>query len=182
MNLSEMSVEQKAALELFLMVSPDNEYKPMSYSEIATALTSKGMKASKSSVGRWAKLFDFEEQLKNHINALLLSNKQAKDDVMTAASSENLKCTLMTLNENNELLHLSHTILKTKLQLISKKYETTQIITLDDAKFVQTIYAATSSREDKLHDRQAGLLAAQLMSKTDLIGSFSDTEVLLEED
>jgi len=179
--IDQLTPEQAAALELYLMVEAENDYKPISYPKISTALEAKGMKVSKSTIGRWALEFDFQSRLEDHINALVISDAQYRKDLSKAAGDENVKKTLMTMEENAELLHKSHDLLNKVLDGISKKHTEKQFVSLDDAKLVLSIYKETAGREDRLHDRQAALRSAELISKSDLLERFTEVELDLED-
>jgi len=179
--IDELTPEQAAALELYLMVEAENDYKPMSYPQISNALAAKKMIVSKSTIGRWALEFDFKSRLDDHINALVTANEQYRKELSAAAGEENVKKTLMTMEENAELLHKSHDLLNKVLDGISEKHTRKQFVSLDDAKLVLSIYKETAGREDRLHDRQAALRSAELIGKADLLKNFTEVELDLED-
>ena len=178
-TLNEASEAQKKALEIFLEV--DDDYRAPSFVFIAQKLKELGYKASQSSVQRWSKEFGFEFYLQNHVNSLMLADKEKAQNMQTAAGEENLKRTLMTLEENAELLHGSHKILKLAIEEINAKYDKTNKISKDDVKIMLQLYKVTSEREDRLHDRQAGLEAIDKIGKNDLLKVLAQTGVDIEE-
>jgi len=147
MLLTKMSEAQKEALELYLQV--DDEYNPPSFNSISIMLQKKGFKGSKSTVQRWSKECDFETHLNRHINALMLADKENYENLEKEAGSENLKKTLMTLEENAELLHGSHAVLKMLVQQITDRAKDGRSISKDDAKLMIQLYNITSAREER---------------------------------
>ena len=179
--IDEFTPQQKATLDLYLMVEAENEYKPMSYTKISAALKLQGIEVGKSTIGRWAANLDFEERLNDHINALVAVDADQRKDLAAAAGDQNAKQTLMTLAENNELLHKSHQLLNHVLDGISDKHVAKGFVTHDDAKLVLSIYKETAGREDRLHDRQAALRSAELIGKADLLKQFGDLDLDIED-
>jgi len=179
MLITEMTEAQRAALEIYLDV--DDDYQPPSFASISEQLAKRGLKGSKSTVQRWSKEFDFENHLNRHVNALVLADKEDYENLEREAGAENLKRTLMTLEENAELLHGSHNILKLLIGQITKRAEAGKFITKDDAKLMIQLYNITSAREDRLHDRQAGLDAVDKITKSDLLTQFSQVGIDIEE-
>lgn len=177
--LTEMNEAQRAALKIYLDV--DSDYKAPSFSVIAESLAEEGIKSSSSSVQRWSKECDFEAYLERHINALIIADEERNRELQELAGEENLKKTLMTLEENAELLHGSHEILKLLIKQISNKAKAKKDISKDDAKLMIQLYNITSAREDRLHDRQAGLDAVDKITKTDLLKQFAGTGVDIEQ-
>ena len=176
--ITEMSAAQRAALDIYLDV--DHDYAPPSFSVISERLTQAGFTASKSTVQRWSKEFKFETHLNRHVNALVLSDKDDYERLEKEAGAENLKKTLMTLEENAELLHGSHGVLKLLVSQISVKAKANKPITDKDAKLMLQLYSITSAREDRLHDRQAGLDAVDKITKAELLKQFAGTNINLE--
>lgn len=179
MLLTKMSGAQQKALEFYLEV--DEEYKPPSFSDISQRLIAAGYSGSKSTVQRWSKECNFEHHLNRHVNALMLSDKNDYDRLEKEAGAENLKRTLMTLEENAELLHGSHAVLKLLVDQIMERAAGGRAITKDDAKLMIQLYNITSAREDRLHDRQAGLDAVDKITKTELLKQFASVDVDIEE-
>jgi len=178
MLLTEFSEAQKKALELYLEV--DEEYRPPSFTHIAKKLNELGYVGSSSSVQRWSKICDFESYLNRHVNALVLADKEDYKKLEKEAGAENLKKTLMTLEENAELLHGSHGVLKLLVEQIEARAKSGKAISKDDAKLMIQLYNITSTREDRLHDRQAGLDAVDKITKADLLKKFASTGIEFE--
>lgn len=179
MLITQMSEAQIAALELYLEV--DEEYKPPAFSVISERLQKKGFKGSKSTVQRWSKECDFETYLNRHVNALILADKDDYERLEKEAGKENLKKTLMTLEENAELLHGSHAVLKILVEQIMTRANAGRSITKDDAKLMIQLYNITSAREDRLHDRQAALDGVDKITKAELLKQFASTGIDLEQ-
>lgn len=178
MLITDMNEAQTKALGLYLEV--DSDYNPPSYELIAQLLLASGFSGSSSTVQRWAKKFDFEHHLNRHINALVLADKNNYESLENEAGAENLKRTLMTLEENAELLHGSHQILLSLVAQIQEKVKNKIPLSKDDSKIMLQLYSVTSAREDRLHDRQAGLDAVDRITKTDLLKSFALSGIDLE--
>lgn len=176
--LTEMTEAQRAALEIYLEV--DADYKAPPFSVIAERLNERGFASSKSSVQRWSKECDFEDYLERHINALVLADEEKNRELLDAAGAENLKKTLMTLEENAELLHGSHGVLKLLVEQVSGRARAGRHISKDDAKLMIQLYNITSAREDRLHDRQAALGAIDKLTKAELLKQFAGTSVDIE--
>jgi len=179
MLITEMSEAQRKALEIYLDV--DAAYNPPTFKELSYRLIAAGFSGSDSTVQRWSKMCDFESHLNRHINALMLASKEDYENLEKEAGAENLKKTLMTLEENAELLHGSHGVLKMLVEQIEKRAESGKPITKDDAKLMIQLYNITSSREDRLHDRQAGLDAVDKITKSELLKQFAGTSIDLEQ-
>ena len=176
---TEFTDAQKKALELYLHV--DSDYKAPSFVQLSVDMVNAGFSASSSTLQRWAKSCDFEAYLEQHINALVASDEEKSKALQAAAGEMNYKKTLMTLEENAELLHGSHAVLKLLVEQISFRAKSGRAITKDDAKLMIQLYNITSAREDRLHDRQAGLDAVDKITKADLLKQFAGTGIDIEQ-
>lgn len=178
MLITEFTEAQKAALDIYLDV--DAEYKPPSFTLMSQILLTKGHSVSSSTLQRWSKKLDFETHLNRHINALTLASKEDYENLEKEAGAKNLKKTLMTLEENAELLHGSHSVLVLLVQQILDRQKKGFPISKDDAKLMIQLYNITSAREDRLHDRQANLDAVDKITKTELLKQFASTGIDIE--
>lgn len=179
MLITEMTPAQEKALEIYLDV--DVDYNPPTFKELSKRVIEAGFSGSDSTVQRWSKICDFESHLNRHINALTLASKEDYENLEKEAGAENLKKTLTTLEENAELLHGSYEILKMLVSQITKKAQSGRPITKDDAKLMIQLYNITSSRDDKLLDRQANLSAIDKITKSELLKQFAGTDIDLEQ-
>lgn len=177
--LTDFTPEQRKALELYLVV--DADYKAPSFMQLSSDLLEAGVKVSSSTLQRWSKECNFAKYLEQHVNALVLADEQNNKDLQSAASDKNIKKTLMTLEENAELLHGSHAVLVLLVEQISNRAKAGGKVSKDDAKLMIQLYNITSAREDRLHDRQAALNAVDKITKADLLKQFAGTGVDIEQ-
>lgn len=182
MSEAVLTSDQQAALEIYLDL--DEDYKPPKIAAIVDRLAAINIKSSKSSVHRWIndEALGFKEHLRRTVNTLVAQDEKANQELMEAAGKANVKRTMMTLEENAELVNLGKDILLIKMQMIMAKYEKTAVLSMDDARFAKEVYTITAGREDKLHDRQAGLMAATLLSKDDVLKQLQNTAVEIEDE
>ena len=173
--LTEFTDAQKVALELYLKV--DEDYKPPSFTQLSKDLFECAFNASSSTLQRWAKSCDFEEYLKQHINALILADDKNNADLDTAAGEENFKRTLLSLADNNELVNASFSGLKKYMKQVLEK----ESMSKDEAKLFVQIYSISSGRDDKLLDRKTFLDATDKLTKADLMKELAGTSIDVEE-
>ncbi len=178
-----ISPDQQKAEELYLdSISYENDYKPVSFPRLKEMLENKGVKTSTSALGRWSKKFDWEEKVKKIVTAATLGDGEASDLIEKSSLDKSTKKILKDFEANEDLKNDAYHLLGIQMKHYMKKVEKNTPLSLDNTKVVIKILEVTSTREDKLLDRQAMLMATKLANSTDVLASLQGEVIEVEID
>lgn len=178
----EMTQAQARALKLYCSSATlQNGYNPMTYDEIAKVLISEGLTGSSSSVQRWSVKFDFKAHLEAQIQLAIIHDKDRKTQNLAIRSMENKKA--VDILRNNELTSDGYEVLEAYVTSILERLDAggSASVGLKEIQLVKDIVVLTSSREDKLLDRLAGMGGETLTSKQ-LMEEFEAIDMDIEEE
>lgn len=179
----DMTPDQLIAEELYLdSVSYENDYKPVSFPRLKEMLEKKGVNTSTSALGRWGKKFGWSEKVKQIVTAATVGDGEAADIVAKSSLDKSTKKILKDFEANEELKNDAYMVLSKQMVHYANKAKKNIPLSLDNTKVVIKILEVTSTREDKLLDRQAMLMATKLASSSDVLASLKDEVIEVEID
>lgn len=177
-----MDKTQKIALDLWLQTATlFNDFKPCTDRELCIELSHLDIDVTKSTIDRWRKKFNFEGYLQMKIAASMVDDKETRDMIEKSSLDLAVKKTTVDVQRNGSLTSMAYEILELKMQLIKKEYETTQMISIDNAKFAKDVATLTAGREDKLLDRAAMMGAVELLNADDIRAALRETVIELDD-
>jgi len=180
--MTEMNDNQTRAFNIYMdSATMDNGFIPISFKSIAEQLNLSFVEGSKSSVGRWSLKWKWKEMLEAKVSASLVEEGEAKDLIEQSSISAATQKVIDDFQTNERLKSNSYQILEAQMQKYFEKLKSGNYLTHDDEKFMLKVLEITSTREDKLLDRQAILDASKLVSSTELLRSLEILEVEIEE-
>jgi len=178
-----MTQQQQQAEEFYLdSVCYETDYKPVSLSRLVEMLGNSGIKTSTSALGRWAKKFDWEGKVKSIVTTSTLDGGDACDLIAKSSLDKNTKKILKDFEANEVLKNSAYSILQEQMKYYAKEMQIKKHISLESTKTVIKILEVTSTREDKLLDRQTLLLAAKLVKSTDVLATLAGEIIEIEID
>jgi len=174
-----MTPEQKKAMDVWLSTATlDNDFETITDRALSDVLKEEhSIEASKSSIERWRKKFNWGGFLDLKIASSVVSDEKVMGDIEKAVGIDVAKQTLVDVERNGKLNALAYTILELKLESITDKYKKDNVITIEDAKFVKDVALLTSGREDRLMDRAALMGTAKLLSANDIKEALKNTVI-----
>lgn len=178
-----MTPQQLKAEEIYLdSISYETDYKPVSFPRLKEILGNEGISTSTSALGRWSKKFDWEEKVKKVVTAATLDGGEASDIIAKSSLASNTKKILTDFEANETLKDSAYSILQEQMKFYVKEMETKKHLSQENTKTVIKILEVTSTREDKLLDRQAMLMATKLANSTDVLAALQDELIEVEID
>lgn len=158
-----MLANEFRALEIFLdSATFENDFRPMSYALISEKLKEEELSGTKSSVGRWALKYKWDDAL----------NMKRQEAVMALGSKSTKPAALMVLDQQTEVT------VKRNSALISDTYDVMEafifrvkediargVFRREDIKMAKDIAVLVTGREDKMLDRLAGMGGDRLTSE-----------------
>jgi len=176
-----MDKNQKIALDLWLGTATlFNDFKPCTDRELCIELSHLDIEVTKSTIDRWRKKFNFEGHLQNKISASMVTDSDTRDLIAKSASDAVIEKTIVDIERNGKLSGMAYAILEAKAEMILLKYETTSVVSDNDAKIAVQIAQLTTGREDRMLDRAAMLDTAKLISKDDILAGFGSLSIDVE--
>ena len=179
--MTEMTQAQTRAFDIYMeSATMDNGYTPLSFKKIAEQLNAEGLDGSKSSVGRWAVKFKWKEMLEKSISASITDDEEVKDLIEASSINAANQKVIDDFLANERLKSSSYTILEAQMMKYSKKLSNGQYLSHNEEKFILKVLEITSTREDKLLDRQALLSATKLTNSEDVLKALNDETIDVE--
>jgi hypothetical protein len=176
-----MEKNQKIALDLWLGTATlFNDFKPCTDRDLCIELGHLDIEVTKSTIARWREKFDFAGHLQNKISASMVTDATTRELIAKSASDAVIEKTIVDIERNGKLSGLAYSILEAKAEMIMLKYETTKIVSDNDAKIAVQIAQLTTGREDRMLDRAAMLDTAKMISKEDILAGFDSLAVDVE--
>lgn len=178
-----MTVQQQTAETLYLeSVSYETDYKPVSLPKLADKLLHKGVKTSTSTLSRWSEKFDWAEKVKAIITSSTINEGEAADIIAKSSLEKSTTKILKDFEANEALKNDAYKILGKQMVHYSEKMERLHSLSLENTKVVIKILEVTSTREDKLLDRQAMLAATKLANSSDVLKALQSEIIEVEID
>jgi len=178
-----MTSQQLRAEEIYLdSICYETDYKPVSFPRLKEMLGNEGISTSTSALGRWSKKFDWEEKVKKIVTAATLDGGEASDIIAKSSLASNTKKILTDFEANETLKDSAYSILQEQMKFYVKEMEVKKHLSQENTKTVIKILEVTSTREDKLLDRQAMLMATKLANSTDVLAALQDEVIEVEID
>lgn len=182
-NPIDMTPEQYRAEEIYLdSITYENDYKPMSYASLEKRLRYEGIITSTSALGRWADKFGWKEKSAQIVTAATIGNGEAKEIIEKASIGANVEKILTDFEANEKLKDDAYMVLAKQMKFYINQMEANGNLSLDNTKIVLKILEVTSTREDKLLDRQAMLSAAKMLKSDDVLLAIQKEEIIIEMD
>lgn len=176
----DMTPIQKRALTIYCeSATLFNDYKPMTYEQVAKELEKENLKTSASSIHRWSKKYNFEEYLQFQIQALMIADEDKSHEQKAITLS--VKRNLVDITRNNELTADCYELMELFTKQVAENYDTHGSIKRDDIKIIKDIAVFTGGREDKLLDRLAGQ-GSEKLSSEEIQKEFNEIEVEIEDE
>lgn len=163
---------QIRAMEIYLNSATfENGYTPLSFKKIEEQLKTEGLSGGKSTIQRWAKIFNFEKHLELKINTVILEDQG--EDIKNKAITKSTQETVDRFKVNGELIDDLYTISSCFVDKVKENIANNQF-NREDIKLAKDLLVITTGREDKMLDRLAAapkktLSSAELMDKFDAI-------------
>jgi len=177
-----MNSTQQQAFDIYYeSADMDNGFIPMSFNQVAEECNKLGLKASKSSVGRWAVKFGWKDKIAQKVDLTLSEDKEVKNLIEVSSQNSATQKVIDDFLSNERLKSTSYTVLETQMMKYSKKLESGEYLTHNEEKFVLKVLEITSTREDKLLDRQALLSATKLTNSDDVLKALNSETIDVEE-
>ncbi|PHQ88774.1 MAG: hypothetical protein COB42_08195 [Sulfurimonas sp.] len=174
-----MLANELRALEIFLeSASFENDFKPLSYFLIAEQLKKEKIQGTKSSVGRWAIKYKWENALKiKKQEAVIALGPQQTKEVALKVLDEHTK---VTVQRNSVLISDTYDVMEkfisaVKVDIANNTYNR------DDIKLAKDIAVLTTGREDKMLDRLASM-GGETLSSEEMKEDFNLVEVEFEDE
>ena len=179
----EMTSDQQKAETLYLdSISYENDYKPMSFPKLCDVLANKGIKTSTSALGRWADKFGWKEKVKQIVTAATLGDGEANEIIAKSSLDKNTKKILKDFEANEALQNDAYVVLSKQMRHYVEKTEGNTPLSLENTKVVIKILEVTTTRADKLLDRQTILMATKLTQSVDVLAALKDEVIEVEID
>lgn len=176
----DMTPAQIRALKIYThSANLHNDYKPKSFEQIAQQLKDEGFTASSSSVGRWAKKYNFKDHLDIQIDKVYAVDTIKKEKLQTV--SRDVQTKLVDLDRNNHLTADCYELMELFTKQVAQTYDEHGIIKRDDIKIVKDIAVFTGGREDKFLDRLANS-GDDVISSDELKAEFDEIDVEIEDE
>lgn len=173
-----MLANEARALEIFLESATfENDFRPMSYSHIAKQLEAEEFAGTKSSIGRWAQKYKWDEALEIKRKEAIIAS--GGDNVQNKALMILDQKTEVTVKRNSELISDTYEVMEAFLVRV-KEDIARGVFRRDDIKLAKDIAVLVTGREDKMLDRLAGMGGEKLTSE-EVKKEFDMIEVELEE-
>jgi len=178
-----MTPDQQRAEEIYLdSISYETDYKPVSFARLAELLLHERIQTSSSALGRWSKKFDWDEKAKKIVTAAMLDGGEASDIMKRSSLEKNTKKILKDFEANEQLKNDAYSVLAEQMKHYVAEMNKFHSLSLDNTKIVLKILEVTSTREDKLLDRQALLMASKLTQSTDVLAALQNEIIDVEMD
>lgn len=178
-----MTPDQKKAEEIYLdSVCYENDYKPVSFSRLVELLSHERVKTSTSALGRWSKKFGWAEKVKAIVTAATVGDGEAADIIKKSSLDRSTKKILKDFEANETLKNDSYRVLNDQMKYYMGLMEKSKHLSLDNTKIVLKILEVTSTREDKLLDRQAMIAATKMANSTEVLSSLRGEVIEVEID
>lgn len=175
--------DQLRAEEIYLSsITYENDYKPMSYNALCQSLAVEKIKTSSSALGRWAEKFDWKGKAKQIVTAATIGDGEARGIIEKSSLEANTQKILTDFEANEKLKDDAYRILGSQMEHYMTQMQANKRLSLDNTKIVLKILEVTSTREDKLLDRQAMLAATKLMNSGDVLKALESETIEIELD
>lgn len=180
---SDVTPEQHRAEELYLSsVTYENDYKAISYEKLAAQLKEENIHTSSSALGRLAKKRDWKGKVAQLITASTIKEGEAKEMIEKSSLDANVDKILTDFEANEALKDEAYTLLSLQMKKFSKEMKENKALSLDKTKIVIKVLEVTTTREDKLLDRQAMLTAAKMTKSEDVLATLKEEVIDVEVD
>jgi len=176
------STQQKAFDIYYESADMDNGFMPMSFNQVAEECNKLGLKASKSSVGRWAVKFGWKDKISQKVDLTLSEDKEVKNLIEVSSQNAATQKIIDDFKANERLKSTAYIILEAQAQRYTDKLASGNYLTHNEEKFVLKFLEITANREDKLLDRQALLSATKLTNSDDVLKALNDETIEVEID
>lgn len=178
-----MTPQQKTAQQIYLdSVCYESDYKSVSFSKLADLLLREKIKISASSLERWSQKFDWKEKVKTIVTAATVGDGKASEIIKKSSLEKNTRKILKDFEANEMLKNDAYSVLGDQMKHYMQQMKKTTFLSLDSTRIVLKILEVTSTREDKLLDRQAMLTAAKMVNSADVLAALSDEVIEVEID
>ena len=150
-----MLANEARALEIFLESATfENDFRPKSYAQISAQLKDEEFTGTKSSIGRWAQKYKWDDALEIKRKEAVIAS--GGDNVTSRALAIIDQKTEVTVKRNSELISDTYEVMEAFVARV-KEDIARGVFKRDDIKMAKDIAVLVTGREDKMLDRLAGM-------------------------